>query len=241
MTEPTQTITITLRAFVDSLMPGNGRTNNLFKFLTMLDEPEIADFMIGLFVHVGMVVDGEQQVDDLESFLIVQETQARSLGVIRGRATGLPPAPLSNPPWASLKRPLGEAAIALFTSGAVRRLEDQPYIASGYSYEQALANPAKAYDRNPSLRIIPGNIDCSCLVVEHIAYDVRAARRDINVIFPIERLRELAGNGNVCQIANYHYAFSGLTNLQTLSEQVLPTWAQKIATAGADAVLLTPG
>ena len=62
-------------------------------------------------------------------------------------------------------------------------------------YSDLLRDPVKGYERFPSLRVIPLDSDTSSLVVEHAAYDLGAARRDANVMLPIDRLRELAEEG----------------------------------------------
>jgi len=239
--EPTSE-TIGLHEFAGSLMPGAGRTDNLFKFLGNLNEPEIAAFFSGLFAINRQIVDREADAAALETYLLEQEARARTLGVERKRApAGLPEAPLPDPAWATLQQPLSATRVALISTGAIRRSVDQPYIAEGYSYEQAVASPAKAYDRNPALRVIPADTDSSTLLVEHIAYDINAALRDVNVIFPIDRLRDLAASGEIGATTDNHYAFSGLTNLERLTEEAAPAWAEQISADGAQAVVLVPG
>ncbi len=234
--------TISLRDFAGSLMPGAGRTDNLLKFLVNLDEKEIASFFTGLFTTIQRVVDGEADTTALETYLIEQETNARTLGVERRRGpAGLPEQPLSLPAWAPLQQPLGDTRVALLGSGAIRRSVDQPYIAEGYDYDQAVANPSKAYDRNPALRIIPADTDSGSLLVEHIAYDISAALLDVNVVFPIDRLRELVTTGDIGATTANHYAFSGLTNLKRLTEEAAPAWAEQIIADGGQAVVLVPG
>jgi Glycine/sarcosine/betaine reductase selenoprotein B (GRDB) len=91
-----------------------------------------------------------------------------------------------------------------------------PYHPVELTYEQAVRDVRKATERFPSLRIIPVETPEACLRVGHVAYDIRAAQKDINVIFPLTRLRELAQEGVICALAQRSYSYHGLTNIPRL-------------------------
>ena len=71
---------------------------------------------------------------------------------------------------------------------------------------------------------------------------MRAANQDINVIFPIDRLRELVAAGVIGDVAPEHVSVNVVTNQQRLREEAAPAWAAELAGRGdIDAVVLTPG
>ena len=99
----------------------------------------------------------------------------------------------------------------------------------------------KAFERFPSLRVIPANTPEDRLRVGHVAYDLRAAQKDINVIFPLTLFRELAHEGRIGALAERNYSYHGLTNIPRLVNESAPQWAQMLKDDGVDAVFLTAG
>jgi len=99
----------------------------------------------------------------------------------------------------------------------------------------------KAHERFPSLRVIPADTPEERLRVGHIGYDIRAAQKDINVIFPLSRFRELAHEGTIGALAERNYSYHGLTNIPRLMQVAAPQWAQMLKDDGVDAVFLTAG
>lgn len=47
---------------------------------------------------------------------------------------------------------------------------------------------------------------------EALAHDRTGYLEDLNTIFPLDRLAELAANGEIGSVADYHYSFMGATN-----------------------------
>ena len=93
-----------------------------------------------------------------------------------------------------------------------------------------------------SWRLIPGDVQASQLMVTHDHYDHRDADEDINCIFPIDRLRELAQEGIIGGVSDKHLGFMGYTqNMRDLYERASPEIAKIISRSKADAVLLTAG
>ena len=64
-----------------------------------------------------------------------------------------------------------------------------------------------------SYRVIPGDTDGRDLLMSHtsVNFDRSGFQRDVNIVFPIDRLRELAGAKVVGSVAAFHYAFMGAT------------------------------
>lgn len=101
-----------------------------------------------------------------------------------------------------------------------------------------------AYDLegDNSWREIPGDVLAGDLMVTHGHYDHRHADRDINCVFPIDRLRELAAAGVIGGVAQRHLGFMGYSQqLRDLYERAAPAMAKLIERSDADAVLLTAG
>jgi D-proline reductase (dithiol) PrdB len=62
-----------------------------------------------------------------------------------------------------------------------------------------------------SYRVIPAETAASELVMSHISvnFDRTGFQQDLNVVFPIDRLRELVAEGAVGSMASVHYSFMG--------------------------------
>ena len=89
--------------------------------------------------------------------------------------------------------------------------------------------------------MIPADIPQERLCIGHVAYDIRAAQKDINVIFPLPLFQELAQEGVIGTLAQRHYSYHGLTNIPRLIKESAPQWAQMLKDDGVDAVFLTAG
>ena len=70
-------------------------------------------------------------------------------------------------------------------------------------------------------------------------FDRTGFEQDVNVVFPIDRLKELVADGVVGSVAGYHYAFMGAARLPSLEPRVRRV-AALLKQDAVDAVLLTP-
>lgn len=133
-------------------------------------------------------------------------------------------------PWARLRRPLGECVLALVTTAGVHLGTDPPF---------DMGDP----DGDPSYRMIPAGTPPSSLAITHRYYDHSAADRDLNVVLPLDRARELVAERRIGGLAPRVYSFMGHVDgrhLATLVERTAPEVAARLAADGADAVFLTP-
>lgn len=133
-------------------------------------------------------------------------------------------------PWAPLRKPLRESCIALVTTAGVH-LKSQPLF--------DMEDP----NGDPTFRAIPSNVDRADLTITHKYYDHSAADRDINVVLPLDRLRELQAERFIGEIAPTVYSFMGHIDgphLKTLMERTGPAVAENLVREGAEAVFLTP-
>lgn len=95
-------------------------------------------------------------------------------------------------------------------------------------------------------RVIPGDVQASDLTVTHAApkehYNTDAPKEDINCVFPIDRLRELASEGIIGGVAEKHITMMGYAmRLKQINEVTVPAVAKEVVRSKADAVLLTAG
>jgi D-proline reductase (dithiol) PrdB len=89
--------------------------------------------------------------------------------------------------------------------------------------------------------VIPGDISAGDLVMTHIStnFDRTGFQRDWNVVFPLDRLKELAMEGIIGSSAAYHYSFMGATD-PTSMEPAARNLAALLKGDRVDAVLLVP-
>ena len=90
-------------------------------------------------------------------------------------------------------------------------------------------------------RVIPGAIDSGEIVMSHVSsnFDRTGFQQDINVVFPIDRLRELASDGAIGSVADYHYSFMGATEPEKMEAKAREL-AGLLKEDRVNAVLLTP-
>ena len=94
-------------------------------------------------------------------------------------------------------------------------------------------------DGDPSFRIIPSQVGRGDLTITHKYYDHSAADQDINIVLPLDRLRELKAEGLIGGIAPFVYSFMGHIDgphLQTLITAMAPEVARRLKQDGAEAV-----
>jgi D-proline reductase (dithiol) PrdB len=80
-------------------------------------------------------------------------------------------------------------------------------------------------------------------MITHKYYDHSAADRDLNVVLPVDRLRELQAARHVGGVAPCVYSFMGHVDgahVRTLMETTAPEVARRLRADGAEAVVLTP-
>ena len=126
-------------------------------------------------------------------------------------------------PWTPPRRPMAEATVAIVTTSGVHLRRDKPFNLSG----------------DASFRVIPRAATAADLAITHQAYDRTDALRDINLVFPLERLRELEAEGVIGRVADEHFGF-GLNG--SAKELLAPgrTVGRRLADTHVDLALLVP-
>ena len=96
---------------------------------------------------------------------------------------------------------------------------------------------------DPSYRVIPRGTPQSRLCITHDYYDHRDADKDVNIVFPLDRLEECAREGEIGGVAPWHYSFMGHIDgrhVSSLLTVTAPQVARQLKQAQVDAVVLTP-
>jgi D-proline reductase (dithiol) PrdB len=127
-------------------------------------------------------------------------------------------------PWVS-GPPLNKRRVAIITTAGLHGRRDRPF----------------QMDPNDFYRVIPGNVQTNDLVMSHLAasFDRSGFQRDCNVVFPIDRLREMAAEGIIGSLADFHYSYNSVTAQPNAPEPIREI-ASLLKKDHVDAALLFP-
>ncbi|MGO8950346.1 MAG: glycine/sarcosine/betaine reductase selenoprotein B family protein [Ktedonobacterales bacterium] len=131
-------------------------------------------------------------------------------------------------PLARLCRPLSESRLTFISTSGVQPKGTLPF---------DVVHPIGDF----SFRRVPSMATSEELEIHQLKYPTSGARRDLNVIFPIERLQELAAEGVIGGLTPHFFTFIGY-NMdperfeRTLAEEI----ADAVVADGADIALAAP-
>ena len=92
-----------------------------------------------------------------------------------------------------------------------------------------------------SIRAIDRDVDVADLHTSHFAYDQTAARRDPNVVLPIEPLRRSVASGRLgSQVRHSYTCMGGIYSARRVREELAPEIARRVIEDEVDLVLLVP-
>lgn len=129
------------------------------------------------------------------------------------------------PPFEPLAKPLAECRVGLVASGGI------------YRHGQV----AFHFRDDFSFREIPTDTAVSDLRVTHFAYDLTDARKDPNVVFPMETLRDLARSGRIRELSGHAYTFmGGIYSARKVRDILAPAIASRLQTDEVDVAILVP-
>lgn len=133
-------------------------------------------------------------------------------------------------PWTPLDKDVSLCRLALITTGGVH-LKSQP--------------PFNMFDGagDPTFREIPADVSPSELIITHNYYDRSGANKDVNVVFPIERVLELKQSGEIGDVNYRHFSFMGHVmhhHIDVLMKETAPRVAAELKSDRVDIVILTP-
>ena len=131
-------------------------------------------------------------------------------------------------PLTRIDKPLNECVVAILASGGISQCAMPPF------------NPEARNDHR--LDEIPQDADADDCPIHDAYYDHTDADRDINCVFPITRLQELAGAGVIGAVAARHWSgFMGrIYNRTKVIEESAPAFAEKLNEDGVDILLAAP-
>ncbi|HJQ55362.1 MAG TPA: glycine/sarcosine/betaine reductase selenoprotein B family protein [Vineibacter sp.] len=121
-------------------------------------------------------------------------------------------------------RPLRERRVAIVTSAALVPRGEKP-IPPG----------------DNDFRALPASLSSGALVMSHVSvnFDRTGFQRDVNVVYPLDRLREMAAEGAIGSVADTHYAVMGASDPKAWGE-LADGLVARLRQESVDAVLLTP-
>jgi len=133
-----------------------------------------------------------------------------------------PPGPT---PWVARDTPLAARRIALVTTAGLHFREDE-----GFGFGDA------------SYRLIPGETDAGTLVMSQtsVNFDRTGFLDDVNVVFPLDRFRELEAEGVIGPLASQHVSFMGAGVQAESYEPSARRLAGLLIRDAVDTVFLTP-
>lgn len=131
-------------------------------------------------------------------------------------------------PMAKLGKPLAECRLGFVSTSGVQLQGSLPF---------DVVHPIGDY----TFRRVPSSTQPEDLEIHQIKYPTSGANQDVNVVYPIQRLQEIASRGVVGGLTENFYSFIGYNmdphHLQaTLAEDLADAFEEE----GADIVLAAP-
>lgn len=133
-------------------------------------------------------------------------------------------------PWCRPAKPLQQCKLAVVTTSGVHHRGQKPF-------------DMRDRDGDPTFRAIAAATIATDYQITHDYYDHSDAEKDLNIILPLDRLRELQQEGVIGVLAETHYSFMGHIDgrhIATLVGSTARQVAQKLKQDQVDVVLLTP-
>ncbi len=148
---------------------------------------------------------------------------------------GIPDEPNHPPiPWTPVEKPLAEAKVALLSTAGLSMKGDTPF-----DMEFERQRPTRG---DPSWRKLRADATAADIEANHLHIDTGYVLRDLNVALPLDRLRELVGEGVVGSLAESHYSIMGYqgNDSSTLVGTSAPEIADAMRSEEVDLALLAP-
>jgi D-proline reductase (dithiol) PrdB len=129
------------------------------------------------------------------------------------------------PPWQPLRKPLSECRLGLIASGGI-------YVSGQVAFH---------FKDDASFREILTTVKTSDLRTAHFAYDQTDARKDPNVVFPIDTLRRLVKEGVIGSLTEHAFTFmGGIYSSRKVRDELAPQLTERLLAEKADVALLVP-
>lgn len=122
---------------------------------------------------------------------------------------------------------LAKRRVAIVTTAGLHLRSDRPFDSGGAGIDY---------------RVIPGNVAPAELVMSHasVNFDRTGFQSDWNVVFPLDRLKDLVRDKIAGAVAAFHYSFMGAIPQVTRYEPKARELAALLRADNVDAVVLSP-
>ncbi len=128
-------------------------------------------------------------------------------------------------PFTPFRGKLEESTVCLVTTAAVRQKNDAPFNVEG----------------DTSFRVIDGASRCEDLTYDDAHYDHACVDKDLNCVFPLDRLTELGRERRIRAPTQKHFSMGFSQALRELRQTTIPALAHEVDRLRPDVVLLTGG
>jgi hypothetical protein len=128
-------------------------------------------------------------------------------------------------PFTPFQARLEDTSICIVSTAAVRHKDDTPFVTDG----------------DATWRVIASETDAKDLRYDDTHYDHACVDRDMNCVFPIDRVRELAAERRVGGLTLRHFSLGYSQALRELREKTIPALVREVDRERPGAVLLTGG
>jgi D-proline reductase (dithiol) PrdB len=120
--------------------------------------------------------------------------------------------------------PLPKRRVAIISSAALFARSSTPFMRGATDFRE-----------------LPASLPSGDILMSHvsISHDRTGWQRDINVVYPIDRLKELAAEGTIGSVATANYSVLGSTD-PALMDETADAISTCLLRDGVDAVLLCP-
>ena len=129
-------------------------------------------------------------------------------------------------PFTRLVTALPAARLAIVTTAGLHRRGDRPFGPGEQTY-----------------RVIPSDTPAADIVQSHtsLGFDRVPTMRDLNISFPVDRIRELIRRGELGGTGPHHYSFMGAQrDLKRIQEETGPEVGRRLRDEGVQVALITP-
>lgn len=131
-------------------------------------------------------------------------------------------------PLAKLSKPLSESRLTFVSTAGVQPKGSMPF---------DTVHPVGDY----TFRRVPSNSKPSDLEIHQLKYPTFGAKKDLNVIFPIERLQELVKENFIGSLTENFYSFIGYNmDAERLELTLAEDIAEAVKAENTDVALLSP-
>jgi D-proline reductase (dithiol) PrdB len=129
-------------------------------------------------------------------------------------------------PFVRPAKPLSAARLAIVTTAGLHRRGDRLFTPGDQTY-----------------RVIASETPTADIIQSHtsIGFDRVPTMRDVNICFPIDRLRELVARGELGGLGPNNYSFMGAQReVARIEQETGPEVGRRLRDDGVDVVLITP-